>query len=122
MKNIVYVPSNTAAESVAFYVGELGLFELSEDLGMGSILLRYVRSSDFYLMLAPEVAVSASGIPIFSIGVEDCDQDFLRLKEISFSNGAGILGSSGVFEYPLGKFFTLRDPAGNVFSLYEWYI
>ncbi len=23
MKNIVYVPSNTAAESVAFYVGEL---------------------------------------------------------------------------------------------------
>ncbi|MBB6583789.1 hypothetical protein [Ralstonia solanacearum] len=122
MKNIVYVPSKNTDESVAFYVDELRLLELSEDLGMGSILLRYVRSSDFYLMLSPEVVGNASGMPIFSIGVEDCDKEFLRLKDISFRNGAGIIEPFGVIEYPLGKFFKLRDPAGNVLSLYEWYI
>lgn len=122
LKNIVYVPSDNEEQSVAFYTSELGLFEFAEDLGMGYILLRRTGEGNFYLMLSPGMAINASGGGIFSIGVADCDKEFFRLRRVAFSNGAGIAEASGVFEYPLGKFLTLRDPAGNVFSLCEWYI
>ncbi|KVH69936.1 hypothetical protein WJ41_18225 [Burkholderia ubonensis] len=38
-----------------FYVNELALFEVAEDLGRGNVFLRYIRSEDFYLMLSLEL-------------------------------------------------------------------
>ncbi|KVO86442.1 hypothetical protein WL61_19710 [Burkholderia ubonensis] len=38
-----------------FYVNELTLFEVAEDLGRGNVFLRYIRSEDFYLMLSLEL-------------------------------------------------------------------
>lgn len=122
MKNIVYLPSRNAEESVIFYVVELGLFEVSEDLGMGSILLRFKHSSDFFLMVSPDIAPRADEAPLFSIEVKDCSREFEKLKRVPFSNGATFLDPNGVIEYPLGKFLKMMDPARNVFILYEWYI
>ncbi|WP_157649747.1 hypothetical protein [Burkholderia ubonensis] len=55
LKNIVFVPSKSTEESVEFYVNELALFEVAEDLGRGNVFLRYIRSEDFYLMLSLEL-------------------------------------------------------------------
>lgn len=55
LKNIVFVPSKSTEESVEFYVNELTLFEVAEDLGRGNVFLRYIRSEDFYLMLSLEL-------------------------------------------------------------------
>lgn len=122
MRNIVYLPAKDAGESVAFYVEALELFEVADDLGMDSILLRYRRSSDFFLMISPDdTPPREDGAPIFSVEIDDCVAEFSRLKqrlpEMSFS-----LQPSGPIEYPLGTFLKLRDPAGNAFVLYEWYL
>ncbi|KWB82571.1 hypothetical protein WL42_07405 [Burkholderia ubonensis] len=54
-----------------FYVNELALFEVAEDLGRGNVFLRYIRSEDFYLMLSLELDVREGGAPIFSVGIDD---------------------------------------------------
>ncbi|WP_143136922.1 hypothetical protein [Burkholderia ubonensis] len=122
LKNIVFVPSKSTEESVEFYVNELALFEVAEDLGRGNVFLRYIRSEDFYLMLSLELDVREGGEPIFSVGVEDCFGEHNRLKGVDFKSGAEILSNPGFVEWPLGKFLKMRDPAGNVFDLSEWYV
>lgn len=105
-----------------FYVNELALFEVAEDLGRGNVFLRYIRSEDFYLMLSLELDVREGGAPIFSVGVDDCFGEYNRLKGVNFKSGAEILSNPGFVEWPLGKFLKMRDPAGNVFDLSEWYV
>ncbi|WP_415493116.1 VOC family protein [Burkholderia ubonensis] len=122
LKNIVFVPSKSTEESVEFYVNELALFEVGEDLGRGNVFLRYARSEDFYLMLSLELSVREGDAPIFSVGIGDCLGEYNRLKSVNFKNGAEILSNPGFVEWPLGKFVKMRDPAGNVFDLSEWYI
>ncbi len=118
MKNIVYLPSRDPETSVRFYTDVLGLFHLVEDLGLGSRLLRYARSEHFYLMTSPELSPRADG-PAFSIEVPDCDAEFERLTRTPLADGCL---APAVTEYPLGKFFGVVDPDGNVFSVYEWFI
>lgn len=103
-----------------FYVNELALFEVAEDLGRGNVFLRYIRSEDFYLMLSLELDVREGDAPIFSVGVDDCFGEYNRLKGVNFKSGAEILSNPGFVEWPLGKFLKMRDPAGNVFDLSEW--
>ncbi|WP_157656073.1 VOC family protein [Burkholderia ubonensis] len=122
LKNIIFVPSKSTEESVEFYVNELALFEVAEDLGRGNVFLRYIRSEDFYLMLSLELDVREGDAPIFSVGVDDCFGEYNRLKGINFKSGAEILSNPGFVEWPLGKFLKMRDPAGNVFDLSEWYV
>ncbi|WP_141715420.1 VOC family protein [Burkholderia ubonensis] len=122
LKNIVFVPSKSTEESVDFYVNELALFEVGEDLGRGNVFLRYIRSEDFYLMLSLELGVREGDAPIFSVGVDDCFGEYNRLKGVNFKNGAEILLNPGFVEWALGKFLKMRDPAGNVFDLSEWYM
>lgn len=122
MKNIAYLPSVNSEESVRFYVTELDLFDVAEDLGMGVMLLQYKRSSDFFLMVSPGISPRMDEAPLFSVGVEDCSNEFERLSGVAFSNGAAFLPPCGVIEYPLGKFVKMIDPARNVFGLYEWYV
>lgn len=105
-----------------FYVNELALFEVAEELGRGNVFLRYIRSEDFYLMLSLELGVREGDAPIFSVGVDDCLGEYNRLKGVDFKSGAEILSNPGFVEWPLGKFVKMRDPAGNVFDLSEWYI
>ncbi|WP_157654397.1 VOC family protein [Burkholderia ubonensis] len=122
LKNIVFVPSKSTEESVEFYVNELALFEVAENLGRGNVFLRYIRSEDFYLMLSLELGVREGDAPIFSVGVDDCFGEYYRLKGFDFKSGAEILSNPGFVEWPLGKFLKIRDPAGNVFDLSEWYV
>ncbi|KVW37053.1 hypothetical protein WK95_21855 [Burkholderia ubonensis] len=105
-----------------FYVNELALFEVAEDLGRGNVFLRYIRSEDFYLMLSLELGMREDGASIFSVGVDDCLGEYNRLKDVDFKSGAEILSNPGFVEWSLGKFVKMRDPAGNVFDLSEWYI
>ncbi|WP_179092069.1 VOC family protein [Burkholderia ubonensis] len=122
LKNIVFVPSKSTEESVDFYINELALFEVGEDLGRGNVFLRYIRSEDFYLMLSLELSVREGDAPIFSVGVDDCFGEYNRLKGVNFKGGAEILSNPGFVEWSLGKFLKMRDPAGNVFDLSEWCI
>lgn len=122
LKNIVFVPSKSTEESVEFYVNELALFEVADDLGRGNVFLRYIRSEDFYLMLSLELGVREGDAPIFSVWVDDCFGEYNRLKGFDFKSGAEILSNPGFVEWPLGKFLKIRDPAGNVFDLSEWYV
>ncbi|WP_157652572.1 hypothetical protein [Burkholderia ubonensis] len=122
LKNIVFVPSKSTEESVEFYVNELALFEVAEDLGRGNVFLRYILSEDFYLMLSLELDVREGGAPVFSVGVGDCFGEYNRLKGVNFKSGAEILSNPGGVEWPLGKFLKMRDPARSVFDLSEWYV
>lgn len=105
-----------------FYVNELALFEVAEDFGWGNVFLRYIRSEDFYLMLSLELGVREGDASIFSVGVGNCFGEYNRIKGVNFKSGAEILSNPGFVEWPLGKFLKMRDPAGNVFDLSEWYV
>jgi hypothetical protein len=120
----IYLPTTNPADSVRFFVDQLKLFRVVKDFGMGNVLLQYINATNFHLMLSPDDPVRF-GSSLFSISVPDCEAEFNRISGIKFDCEAGILrstaGSPEFIEYALGKFFKLRDPAGNIFTIYEWF-
>jgi catechol 2,3-dioxygenase-like lactoylglutathione lyase family enzyme len=124
MRVHIYLPTANAADSIRFFVDQLKLFKVAKDLGMGNVLLQHTKATDFHLMLSPDDPVRA-GSALFSISVPNCEAEFNRISGIKFDGEAGILrnsvGGPEFIEYALGKFFKLRDPAGNIFTIYEWF-
>lgn len=106
------------SKATTFYCDELGLFELGQDFGMGQISLEGKENKNIRLLLQ-EGMPQAMGL-LFHLAVNDCDAVFERLKRVPFKTGALLLNEE-IFEYPLGKNVTLKDPAGNMFLLYEDY-
>lgn len=123
MRCDVYVPSMDEQSSIRFYVEELKLFVLVRDYGMGDILLRYINSDDFHIMLSLDSSVFCN-TPLFAVTVNDCDAELDRLMKVNFSVGGVAPNGEGLplcIEYPLGKFFRLRDPSGNLIVVNEWF-
>lgn len=125
MRIDILLRANCAADSIRFYVDELGMFEIAADYGMDSYLLRSTTNPGICLQLTtwhPE----KQGKEMFGLSVPSCTSMFERLRKIQFSNGAGIVpnkrGDLEVFDWPGGKSFALQDPSGNRFLLFEDYI
>jgi predicted lactoylglutathione lyase len=51
MRLDVFITVKNIEDSINFYVTELGLFEISQDYGMGNILLRYINNKSFCILL-----------------------------------------------------------------------
>lgn len=124
MRCDVYVPSKDEESSIRFYVDELKLFVLVKNYGMGDVLLRYVHSEDFHIMLSSDTYASCCDTPLFALTVDDSDAELGRLLKVNFSGGGVASNEEGLplcIEYPLGKFFRLRDPSGNLIVVNEWF-
>ena len=111
----IRVASLSAARK--FYCEELALFHFSQDFGMGEISLVYKENESILLFLS-EGTVTIVERPLFSIEVESCEPIFNRLKTEPLKSGAKLLNKE-IFEYPLGKNLTLKDPSGNMFIIFS---
>ena len=106
-------------EAQKFYCEELGLFGFYEDNGMGQISLAYKGNKSILLLLSEKI-VEVVNKPVFRLEVEDCESFFNRVKSVQFATGGELL-SKEIFEYPLGKVLSLKDPSGNRFDIFEDY-
>ena len=116
MRISLYLYSTSIENSIRFYVDELSMFSVVEDLGTGYCLLRATDSPDFHIYLTDWVARPSDQFT-FSLDVSDCDAVFRRLHEVDYASRARIIpdatGNVEVFEYPGGKNFEMEDPDGN---------
>ncbi|MGE6758259.1 hypothetical protein ACQKGO_09630 [Corallococcus interemptor] len=120
----MYIPSGEAPEEqVRFYVDELGLFEVAQDYGMGQMLLRCRTSPSFCLLLQPGRPVMRD-TPVFTLSTSNARAELARLTAVRFTRGGLVVGRDGVpgvWEYPLGTTFSLRDAVGNLFGISQWH-
>lgn len=125
MRFDMFLNVTSSADAIRFYVEELGLFRVAIDYGMKSFLLCATKSP-YVCLNVGERPISISEYPRFGIQVDDCGKEFRRLRDIQFSKSAGIVPSrDGVFEvsdFPIGKSFSMKDPSGNRFILFEDYM
>jgi hypothetical protein len=123
MRVDITVPAPIQDDQVRFYVEELRWFEVAQDYGMGNLLLRHVRAPGVCLLFDPGMA-PCTDRPLFGLSTDDAATEFARLSAVSFARG-GLLQSPGraarLLEYPLGVTFSLRDAAGNLFSVTQWH-
>ncbi|WP_157651022.1 VOC family protein [Burkholderia ubonensis] len=123
MRADIFVPTVSVDEQVRFYVKELRIFVVSQNCGMGEILLRHIDCPSFCLQLQPNRSPSGDW-PIFCMTTEDCRSEFARLSVVAFQKG-GLVTDAGAgaqpCEYPLGQTISLRDASGNLFLVTEWY-
>jgi hypothetical protein len=110
---------SSTREAEKFYCHDIEMFEFYQDYGMGSIRLVYKNNSDIFLLLR-EGVTNITNMPLFTLWIEDCERVFQTLqKRLIYSEG--ILLNNEVFEYPLGKKISLKDPSNNMFLLFEEY-
>jgi predicted enzyme related to lactoylglutathione lyase len=125
MRVDIYLPTKNTEQSIHFFVDQLNLFNVIKDHGMGNVLLQCAQSPEFHLMLSPDDSVRNNSA-LFSISVKDCEKELQKILGIKFEGNAGVLrdsaGNPELIEYALGKFFKIQDPAGNIFTVYEWFV
>lgn len=125
MRIDVFLRAESAAETIRFYVQELGLFEVAADYGMDAWLLRAIANPAICLQITPWHP-PARETPVFALTVPSCDAEFQRLRGVQFASGGGLVpdknGLLEVFEWPGGKNFMLEDPSKNRFLLCEDHI
>lgn len=125
MRIDVFLRAESAADTIRFYVQELGMFEVDADYGMQSYLLRAIASPAICLQLAPWHPAPRE-TPAFALTVPSCDAQWRRLRTVRFAGGGGLVpdknGVAEVFEWPGGKNFMLEDPGKNRFLLCEDHI
>jgi hypothetical protein len=105
------------AAATKFYCEELALFEFHQDYGMGTVSLVHKANQSILLLLSEGEPV-VRGRPVFWIEVDSCESIFNKLEAQPFESGGRLL-SEEVFEYPLERNLSLRDPSGNMFVLFE---
>jgi hypothetical protein len=105
------------AAATKFYCEELALFDFRQDHGMGTVSVVH-KANQSILLLLSEGEPAVRDRPVFWIEVDSCESIFTRLKTLPFDSG-GRLQSEEVLEYPLERNFSLRDPSGNMFVLFE---
>jgi predicted enzyme related to lactoylglutathione lyase len=118
-KVLIEIRVASLEEAKKFYCEELALFNFSQDFGMGEISLVYKENESILLFLS-EGSVDVVERPIFSIEVDSCEPIFNRLKDQPLKSGAQMLNKE-IFEYPLGKNITLKDPSENMFIIFSAY-
>ncbi|UOD32806.1 VOC family protein [Massilia violaceinigra] len=121
MRIDVLLRAESAADTIRFYVEELGMFRVDADYGMESYLLRAIANPAICLQIAPWHPPARES-PVFALTVPSCDSQFQRLRAMRFAGGRLVPDKNGVlevFEWPGGKSFMLEDPAKNRFLLCE---
>ena len=110
----IWLPAHDATAMQQFYVNELGGFVLAQDWGMGHLELRWLYGPLGLYIHTPtdNYTRDASATPRLSLRTSQLDAEFARLNAMNFSSGAKLL-STHIFDYPAGRNFTLRDPAGH---------
>ena len=117
MKVFIEMQVASLAAAIRFYCEELALFEIGQDYGMRTMSLVYTANQSIQLLLS-EAAPALADRPVFRLEVQSCEALFRRLRSHPFESGA-ILLNERVFDYPLEKNLTLKDPSGNVFVIFE---
>ena len=113
-------------EALNFYIKQLGLFHVAREFGMGGFLLR-ANSNDSVCVMLQEVKgyYSQDNSPKFTLGVVNCKKLFDRMYEYSSANEFGIVqddnGNLDIFDTPIAAMLLIKDPAGNYFTLAQWY-
>ena len=110
----IWLPAHDAAAMQQFYVNELGWFVLAQDWGMGQLELRWLNGPLGLCIHPPPdgCVLNESATPRLSLRTSELDAEFARLNAMSLRSGAALL-SPHIFEYPAGRNFMLRDPAGH---------
>ncbi|NHZ61244.1 VOC family protein [Massilia genomosp. 1] len=122
MRIDVLLRAEAPADTIRFYVEELGMFRLDADYGMDCCLLRAIANPAICLQITPWHPAPRE-TPVFALTVPSCDAQFRRLRSVRFAAGGGLVpdknGVLDVFEWPGGKSFVLEDPGKNRFLLCE---
>jgi hypothetical protein len=122
MRVDIYLKSVSCDRSIAFYVEELGMFDLVNNFGTGFCTLRSKRLQNLNVFLGHGYN-SPGSWPVLGLSIEDCYEELNRLRDIEFASGGGVvpneLGQLEVFEYPGGRNILLRDPDGHEIILFE---
>jgi catechol 2,3-dioxygenase-like lactoylglutathione lyase family enzyme len=125
MRIDVLLRAESPADTIRFYVQELGMFQVDADYGMDAWLLRAIANPAICIQITPWHPVPRA-TPAFALTVPSCDLEFRRLRAQRFAGGGGLVpdehGVLDVFEWPGGKNFMLEDPGGNRFLLCEDHI
>lgn len=120
----VFLNVYSTERAIAFYVNEVGIFEVVADFGGGEVSLKCTCTDNAYLSIRESTPSSFADHPLFSIGVKNCDREVARLSSVEFKSGGSVYrdpsGRVAVVEYPLGKNIMLTDPDGHRFLLMEW--
>lgn len=126
MKLHLNLKADSVEASRQFYVGELGMFEMKGTIWLETCALRGIYDDAVGIDLASfHQSLPQSGVPLFTLVVDNCACEFARLKATTFASGGRILpdqhGNMEVFEYPGGMNFQMEDPSGNRFVIHEQY-
>ncbi len=113
MRFDLYLDVRSLSDAVAFYVDELGLFELAQDFGMHNFLLRAKGNWSIGMHLGERDGQAA----VFGIRVADCARLFERLKHTVFASGALI--ESELTRWAFLNTLVMRDPSGNRVVLFD---
>ncbi|MFD2909191.1 VOC family protein [Flavobacterium ardleyense] len=117
-KFFIHLKVNSIDKAITFYCDEIKLFEFYQDFGMEEVALVCKNNKTIILLLSK--GNGHVDWPVFSIEVENCEHIFKKMKDQVFETGAKLLNKE-VFDYPLGKNITLKDPSGNTIIIFEEY-
>lgn len=126
MKLHLHLNADSVEASRQFYVDELCMFAVQGEVWETMCALRGIYDDALGIDLASfHNPLPQSKAPLFTLVVDDCCREFLRLRATNFASGGRILpdehGNLTVFEYPGGMNFQMEDPAGNRFVIHEQY-
>ena len=113
-------------KALDFYIKQLGLFYVAREFGMGGFLLMANSSESVCIVLQEEEGYySQDTSPKFTLGISDCKKLFDRLYRYSSVGEFGIVrdtnGNLDIFDTPIAAMLLVKDPAGNHFTLAQWY-
>lgn len=105
-------------KSLQFYINETNLFIFDMDLGMNQVRIKSNFNESLYILIS-EVRNKKS-INTLEIYTKNIEKEFEKMQKINFKSDAKIISDNGnLFEYPIGKSFTIEDPFGNQIILIE---
>ena len=117
---------DTIEEALNFYIKQLGLFHIVREFGMGGFLLM-ANSNESVCIMLQEVKgyYTQDTVSRFTLGISNCKKMFNRLNRYSSVSGFGVVpgdnGKIGIFDTPIAAMILVKDPAGNHFTLAQWY-
>ena len=97
------------------------MFVLDADYGMGDCRIAFKGNNSCAIMLSALSSFVASESVKFWVNVDSIDDLYERYKSIAFLSGGGFFSDDGIFDYPLARSITMRDPSGNLFVIQQKY-
>lgn len=121
----VFLRVRSARAAIAFYVEELGWFDLAGDMGANDYLLLSNRDDSLALHIS-ETKGDPAETPMFAISEKCVDREYARIAALAMASAGGLApgfdGNFRVLEWPGGKNFLVKDPSSNMMLIFEDYI